>query len=152
IRNGPVIGGSATLKVRGVDISDVDDTMDDDRDAQGNNDNNDNDDEDDDGIENAMDDNQVDEMGQAFLPITFANKTDVTVNALGGNDLVVINAGTASAGLSTLTVDGGTGVNVLVRRATPAGVTTTFVNFSKQLTDDDDIFVEEEFEMRLGRE
>jgi hypothetical protein len=88
----------------------------------------------------------------AFAGLTLTNKTNVTVNGLGGDDLFVANITSVPTGLTTLTLDGGTGTNVLVGRALPTtGVTVTVLNFQRQDTDDNDIFIDDMFAERLER-
>ena len=60
-----------------------------------------------------------------FELINFANKTAVTINLLAGNDGVTIDATVAAAGLTSLTVNGGTEADTINVEQTIAGVTTT---------------------------
>jgi hypothetical protein len=91
--------------------------------------------------------------GNGFVTIQFANKTTVSVNTLGGNDLIVLNVTTPAAGLKTLNLDGGTGNNFLAVVNAPAGVTLNTANLpqSNRTTDSDDAFIEEQFEQDLDR-
>jgi hypothetical protein len=91
--------------------------------------------------------------GNGFLTFQFANKATVSVNTLGGNDLIVLNVTKAAAGLKTLNLDGGAGNNFLAQVSAPPGVTLNLANLpqANQMTDADDVFVEEQFEQNLGR-
>ncbi len=149
IRQGPTVGGQATMTVQALDIRDADLARDDHPfDDRGGGD-----DKPDGTLDNHGHRNEAetDENEDSFLPITFANKTTVTVNGLGGNDLFVVNAAHAAAGLKNLNLDGGTGFNVLLVHNLPAGVTLTPTNFQIAPTDADDMFIEELYETRLGR-
>ncbi len=110
------------------------------------------------------DDNHDDKMGvfefeedqdetaaNAFASLVLSNKANVTVNGLGGNDLFVANVRGVPTGLKSLTIDGGTGTNVLVGRALPTGITTNLVNITRQDTDPDDIFIDDLFAEALNR-
>jgi uncharacterized protein (TIGR03118 family) len=65
-----------------------------------------------------------------FEKVDFANKTNVTVNALGGPgpggtaQVVTIKNPAQASGLSSLTVNTGTGANAVVVSATPSSVAT----------------------------
>jgi hypothetical protein len=68
-------------------------------------------------------------VGRAYLPLVFANKAAITIDAGGGDDRLVVNlAGSAPAGLQGLTLDGGAGTDHLAEQASPAGVTVNKVN------------------------
>ncbi len=60
-----------------------------------------------------------------FELVNFANKTNVTVNALGGVDTITVNNSNPATGLKTLTVDSGDGNDTVNVLATPATVATT---------------------------
>jgi hypothetical protein len=162
IHNGPVVNGFKTDTVKIRDVGDVNEDLnenqndnaqddhdqgDDGNDHQGGNDNK-NDNGDDQGENQQQDE---DRSHHARVSISFANKTNVVVNGLGGNDLFLLRVSQPADGLQTLTLDGGSGTNVLVERHVPSGVTLTLKNIQVQATDPDDIFVEELYEERLGR-
>jgi pyruvate/2-oxoglutarate dehydrogenase complex dihydrolipoamide acyltransferase (E2) component len=68
-------------------------------------------------------------VGRAYLPLVFANKGAVTIDAGAGDDRLVLNLpGTAPAGLQTLTLDGGAGADHLAEQAPPAGATLNRAN------------------------
>src|SRR5262249_55132288 len=89
----------------------------------------------------------------AFTPISFANKAAVTLQARGGNDLVVLDARVPAAGLTSFTVDGGDGFDVaVVRNAFPGtSVHVTFPNVERVVNEAAPRFVERLFQMRLQR-
>jgi hypothetical protein len=167
LHNGPVVNGVQTNTVQAVDVKDLDLTADDtpsgDQGDRDNNDDNESGDLNDQGDDNGQgddhghhgDDNghgdDVHRPGKSFPSISFANKTNVVINGLGGNDLFVVNVTQSAAGLKTLTLDGGTGTNVLAARNLPPGVTVTQKNIQQQVTDTDDIFIEEMYQERLER-
>jgi hypothetical protein len=72
--------------------------------------------------------------------VSFENKAAVTVAALGGSDTVTINLTAAAAGLTTLTVDTGTGGDTVAVWATPTGLTTN-VTSSGTPSDNDQVTV-----------
>jgi hypothetical protein len=90
-------------------------------------------------------------ISRAFTPITYANKTHVTVNALGGDDLFLVNVFHAATGEQSLTLDGGSGINVAAIRNFPPAVTLTLVNINHTFHDATSIFIHELYEERLGR-
>jgi hypothetical protein len=96
-------------------------------------------------------DNPPDEGTSRFPSITFANKTKVVINGLGGNDLFVLSVSKPATGLQTLTLDGGSGFNVLVGRELPSSVTLTLNNIQRVDRDADSMFIDELFEERLER-
>jgi hypothetical protein len=98
-----------------------------------------------------FEDDQDETTANAFAALALTNKTNVTVNGLGGDDLFVANVRAVPTGLKTLTLDGGAGTNVLVGRALPAGLTTNLVNIQRQDTDDNDILIDMLFAERLDR-
>jgi len=89
-------------------------------------------------------------FGSLAVPISFANKAAVTINLGGGDDFLLLNA-TSAAGLTSLTVDGGGGTDVVAQRAVPSGLTPSYMNVEHVLTSLDQIFVEELYQLRLGR-
>jgi len=90
-------------------------------------------------------------ISRAFTPITYANKTHVTVNALGGDDLFLVNVFHAATGEESLTLDGGSGMNVAAIRQFPPNVTLILVNIDHTIHDAASIFIHELYEARLGR-
>ncbi|HEV3025829.1 MAG TPA: hypothetical protein VGX76_25320, partial [Pirellulales bacterium] len=160
ISDGPTLDGLQTTRVRIFDrLAEVDHGNSDDN--EGNDDNKGNDGKKGDDNNQGNDDNQGDDgmsddlhgmRTQAFTPITFANKTNVTINGLGGADVFVLNNPHPAAGLSQLTLDGGAGQNVLIERNVPPGVTLTTTNFQKIVTNPDDALIDDLFEEELGRE
>jgi hypothetical protein len=123
--------GVTTNTVVGLDVKDMDDELDDDS-ATG-------------------DTSMVVSPNKAVIPITFANKTNVTINGLGGDDLFVVSVAHAATGLKNLTLDGGEGFNILVGRELPPGVTVTLMNINRTDGDDNSAFVDELFMKRLER-
>jgi hypothetical protein len=92
------------------------------------------------------------QVSRAFIGISFANKTNLVVNGVAGNNLFVLNVVQAAAGLQSVTLNGGTGtLNVLAQINFPMGVTLTTMNIQRTETARDMIFVDEQFEMRLAR-
>jgi hypothetical protein len=89
-------------------------------------------------------------MGNGFVPIEFANKTTVNVNGQAGDDVVVLDATKAAAGLKTLNLNGGGGNNVLLDLNRPSGVTVNLQNFQQTITDPKDAFIEDLFIRDLG--
>lgn len=164
ISDGPTIEGQQTTRVRIFDrLADVDhgkhgDNKGDDNkgdDKKGNDDNGDDDNQgndDDQGDDDGRSDDRHGMQTQAFTPITFANKTNVTINAMGGDDVFVLNNPHPADGLSQLTVDGGDGQDVLIERNVPPGVTLTTMNIEKTVSNPDDALIDELFEEDLGRE
>jgi hypothetical protein len=87
-----------------------------------------------------------------FIPVTYANKAHVAVNALGGDDTVFSSVANAATGEQSLTLDGGTGFNVLANHSFPtSGVTLSVQNFQRTDTDRDSIYIDRLYEMRLSR-
>ncbi|MCI0458124.1 MAG: DUF4214 domain-containing protein [Gemmataceae bacterium] len=137
--------GQSSLIIKGVNAQGVDDLDDDDND--------DNDNDNDQGDDNDQDDEDV--LGSinanAFRPLTLSNKTNVTVNGLGGDDLFVANIGAVPEGLESLTLDGGDGTNVLVGRPLPAGLTVTLLNLQRQDNDEASSFINRIYADQLNR-
>jgi Domain of unknown function (DUF4214) len=172
LHNGPIVNGVQTNTVRIADVEHLDLGADDSQSGdQGDQDNNDDhetgdvNDQGNSGSQQGDDNGQGDdhhngddngqgdegEAAKSFPSISFANKTNVIINGLGGDDLFVVDVTQSAAGLKTLTLDGGTGTNVLAARNLPPGVTVTQKNIQQQVTDTDDIFVEEMYQERLER-
>src|SRR5262249_13581894 len=59
-----------------------------------------------------------------FRPADFANKANVVINGLGGNDTILVDYTRVSAGLSTVTVHGNAGDDTINVRNTPGPVVT----------------------------
>ncbi len=133
IGKGLSVNGTATNVVRGIDINAVSSPHDDE------------DDQDDEG-----DDND-DITAQAMLSLTFANKTDVTINGLGGDDMFLFTTSTPAAGLQTLTLDGGDGFDVLAGQKLLNGVTTTLKDIEGLRSGQLELFIAKLYELRLGR-
>ncbi|MBI5711978.1 MAG: hypothetical protein HZC38_00920 [Chloroflexi bacterium] len=57
-----------------------------------------------------------------FEDIKFANKTNVTVDGGDGNDIIMVSVTTAAAGLSSLTLAGGAGTDVLGVTSLASGI------------------------------
>jgi len=85
------------------------------------------------------------------VPLTFANKADVTLNLKGGDDFLLIDAATKAAGVNSLSVFGGSGSDAVAIRNVASSLTTSFPQFERILTTPDQIFVEELYQLRLGR-
>lgn len=80
-------------------------------------------------IENGVNANhtRVRETGNLFESVEFINKTNVTVNGLGGDDTFTLNNPTPATGLTSLIVDGGIGADTLT---TTAAFSTGTLNLS----------------------
>jgi hypothetical protein len=153
---GRTIDGAKTMRLRGINRGDVMDSLDErmaEQATSSNGDDNSNEDDEDDDFAA----NLEDEDSSAFPGLTLGNKTDVTINLGNGNNLLIVNLPHAPTGLSSLTVNGGTGTDILALIHVPAGVVVTPTstpnsnNISRVVTDADDIFIEELFEIDLGR-
>jgi hypothetical protein len=90
-------------------------------------------------------------VSRAFTPITYANKTNVTVNGMGGDDFFLVNVFHAATGEQGLMLDGGTSLNVAAIRNFPHDVTLTLQNINRTVTDPGSIFIHELYESALGR-
>jgi hypothetical protein len=88
---------------------------------------------------------------EGFVPVLFANKSSVTVNALGGDDFIFLNNPNPATGLSKLTVDGGDGFDALAVRNAPPGVTLITTNIERSDADPDTMFIEQLYQQRLNR-
>jgi len=95
--------------------------------------------------------NPRDSANQSFVPILLANKTNVTLNTLGGGDFVLLNHPNGVAGLNNLTIDGGNGQDTVALKHSPAGTNVTTVNVENTVTKSKDLFLQEVFELRLER-
>jgi len=160
--NGDTTNGLATFRLESVNVNDLarfgrhghsgddqgEDDGDDQDERQGDDDRGD-DDRGDDVGDNRGDDGL---RGLNFsVPITFANKAAVTINTLGGNDFVLVNAPTTAAGLTSLTINGGAGFDVVAIRNLASSITTDFPQVERTLTALDQIFIEEIYQFRLNR-
>jgi len=85
-----------------------------------------------------------------LVPLTFANKGAVTINLKGGDDFLLIDANTAS-GLTSLTVNGGDGSDVVAVRNLGIQMTSGASQAERIITNADEIFVEQLYQLRLGR-
>jgi hypothetical protein len=145
LRQGFAEGGNATIKIDHADRGDLDDAVNQAMDLGLNN--------------TALDanlltnfaDNPRDDNGETFVPFTFANKTAVTINALGGNDTVALDISAPAAGLASLTLDGGTGSNNLAQQRLPATVALVATNFARTDTDPNNVFIQNLYAHRLHR-
>ena len=128
-QNGPVINGfkTDTVRIQNVNVNEnVDDA-------------------------DEQDMEQADERRFGNLvSVGFANKTNVIIGGLGGDDLILAVAQPA-VGLQTLTFDGGTGTNVLAANRLPYNVSVGVNQFQIQETDPDAIFIEALYQERLER-
>jgi hypothetical protein len=145
LRNNHQVDGFTTNTVHLVDVGGLDDAN-----MGGDNQGNDNQGGNNQGNDNSGD-NPPDEGTSRFPSIAFANKTKVVINGLGGNDLFVLSVSKPATGLQTLTLDGGSGFNVLVGRELPSSVTLTLNNIQRVDRDADAMFINELFEERLER-
>jgi hypothetical protein len=93
---------------------------------------------------------KADFSGRGFMPIAFGNATDVTINGQGGDDLFLATATAAPTGLQNLTLDGGTGFNVLLANSQGTGVNVGLNNIQSVRTTPVDIFISKLFAQRLG--
>jgi hypothetical protein len=102
--------------------------------------------------DNHMDDNPTERhFSGGIIPVTYANKTNVTVNGLGGDDLFLVAVVHAATGEQSLTLNGGTGFNVAAVRVFPHNVTLTLQNINRTVSDSASIFIHELYMSRLGR-
>jgi hypothetical protein len=129
VLGGTAVGGLATMRVVGVDRTDTDLAPD-----------------------YAPGGNVTDPTGRAVVPITFANKTTVTVAGGSAVNQYLLDAPQAASGLTTLRINGGASSNdSLIEKAAPAGV--TFSGFGIRQTDSGQAaaFIQELYGLRLGR-
>jgi hypothetical protein len=88
----------------------------------------------------------------SFVPISVANQATITVNAAGGDDLFLIDTPRTVPGLTALTIDGGAGTDTAFVVDLPRGVTTTFNNVERHVSDAvEDMFIRELYLSRLKR-
>jgi hypothetical protein len=88
---------------------------------------------------------------QSFVPIDFQNKSSVFLLTGNGGDFVALNNPNPAVGLGNLTLNGGTGVNLGIERSMPPGVALASSNFVRVDTAAPTIFIDELYELRLGR-
>lgn len=92
------------------------------------------------------------DAGQSFVPITVANKTNVTVNGFGGDDLFTLDHSQTVTGLVSLTLDGGAGNDRVYSDNGPRSAVVNQVSIEKNVPDGlDDAFIEEMYISRLKR-
>lgn len=133
VEKGKPVGGAATLKLEGIDF-------------QGQND----------ALDVILDDNLRPDRQRptvvSFVPLTAAHKSEVVLETGGGDDLIVLDASRAVAGLTALTVDGGTGTDRALGDEVPRGATLTIRNVENQIVEaTDDVFIERLYASRLQR-
>jgi hypothetical protein len=90
--------------------------------------------------------------GLSFVPVTFANKTNVGLHAGGGDDTILLNDSTAVTGLAALVVDGGDGTDRTFGNATPQGslyLSTQLEQTTGAATDA--IFIQQLYALRYNR-
>ena len=89
---------------------------------------------------------------QSFVPVSLANKTNVTVNTFGGDDLFTLDHSRPVSGLVNLTLDGGTGTDRLYSDNGPRGVTLNRLSIDKDVPEGlDETFIEELYVTRVKR-
>jgi len=87
-----------------------------------------------------------------IIPLTFANKAQVTINTLAGNDVIRLgNNLSAATGLTNLTLNGGADFDALVARDLPSGVGLTLNNLERILSNTKEIFIQNLYEELLRR-
>ncbi len=139
---GPTVSGAATNTVRGLDLNALvspDQTA-----ATSANNNND-------PFSGGNGEDENDLTGQAFMSLSFANKTGVTINGVAGDDLFILETTIPAAGLQTLALNGGTGFSVLSAIAPLTGVTTSLVNIGATRTGQVDTYIARLYELCLDR-
>jgi hypothetical protein len=144
LHNGPVVDGFKTDTVQIRNINDVNEDLASGQDDNGTMQNDQGDDQNDQGQDE-------DHSKGNLVSVSFANKTNVIVNGRGANNLFLVTVSKPAVGLQTLTLNGGSGTNVLAARQLPEGVTVTLNSIQLQESDPDAIFIEELYELRLGR-
>ncbi len=89
---------------------------------------------------------------ESFVPVTLANKTTVTANGFGGDDLFTLDHSRPVSGLVSLTLDGGAGNDRVYSDNGPRGAALTLLGFEKNLPDGlDDAFLTELYVTRVKR-
>jgi hypothetical protein len=87
-----------------------------------------------------------------FVPISLANKTNVTVNSFGGDDLFTLDHSRPVSGLVSLTLDGGAGTDRVYSDNGPRGVGRNLLGIEKNVPEGlDEAFIEELYITRLKR-
>jgi Domain of unknown function (DUF4214) len=92
-----------------------------------------------------------DSPAQGFVAIDSANKTNLYVKGVGGNDAVVLNNPVAASGLTNLYLDGVSGSSLAMVGAAPAGVVLSPTNFLRVDQSAQDIYIDQLYELRLNR-
>lgn len=88
----------------------------------------------------------------SFVPITFANKSNVLIDGQGGADQFVLDDNSAVSGLSTLAINGNTGTDRVTGDMVPPGVSFATTNIYQTLTGvTDRIFIQQLYVQRLQR-
>lgn len=134
LRNGPIVNGVITNRVLGLDVYGLDAAAD--------------------ALPDLLQtgDEPVFVTSTYFLPYTFANKTNVLLDAFGGDDLVRLMNTRPAAGLASLTVDGGAGTDRVFGRGLPAGVSLNVTNVEALDRENPAaVFIQELYEQRLQR-
>jgi hypothetical protein len=150
VKNGSKANGVVTDTVQALNVGDLDFADEQHSDNADSTLGDDNQDDGDDSNENQPPGDAGQRNGQS-VAFSFANKTHLVVNGLGGDDLIVLSVSNPAAGLKTIAVDGGTGNNLLAGRSVPAGVTLTTTNIQRTDNDPDDIVIDELYHERLDR-
>jgi len=158
--NGATVGGATTFRLESISEEGAgllrredfdDDDRFDDHQSSARGDDNENEDENETEHERAEDfDRGQRGLGAFAVPLTFANKGAVTIDLKGGNDFLLVNASAGAAGVNSVKVVGGAGFDVVAVRG-PAGLVTTDNTVERTLTALDQIFIEELYQLRLGR-
>jgi len=91
---------------------------------------------------------EIDPQGRFSL--TFANKTTVTINGLGGDDLFSVSLPTA-AGLQTLNLNGGEGTDVLTQKQIPSNLQVNPTSIELTQNGLGASFIQDLYARRLGR-
>jgi hypothetical protein len=91
------------------------------------------------------------QASRGFVPITYANKANVAIDAAAGDDFFNLAVHNAATGEQSLLLNGGSGFNVLATTAFSSSVPLTVQNIQTVVTDRDSVFIESLFEERLAR-
>lgn len=88
----------------------------------------------------------------SFVPITFANKTNVTINGRGGDDLLLLSDAAPVTGLASLLIDGGLGADRVLAGAAPPGTLVQYSTLEQLINNATDaVFIEQLYSQRLNR-
>lgn len=147
ISQGKALNGETSIRVRGPNVDALSNIVDDRRDTFVADD--DQQDSDDDESSPITDDLLSDNVGT--MPITFTNKTNVTINSGAGSQLFLVNSAQAAVGLQTLTINGGADFDVAAESNLPAGVTVSLQNIERTDITPAAILVDRLYAVRLGR-